>query len=361
MRSNTTRRRPTNVSRLLALGATFAVPCLVVAGCTTPDASRAPAVDAASAAPPVPAEAPTESPGSDEIHPVYPVDAGPPDPLAQRFCDAVYAPPARRGAECCSAAPGNDGGAAPPTPSVAVTFAGECARVLTYAMGTHAVRLASADVDACAEAITKATVGCDWVTLTLSVPIPPACEGILAGQLHEKAACRSSLECAAGLRCQGLSAIDLGVCGAPKPPGQECNLAIDTLASLTRQDHYARAHPECTGYCTGQRCQVPLAEGGACKADLQCGKLRCEGGKCTAAPLPGAGAPCSATCAAGLRCMGGKCAAPRAEGEACKTGVECRGACMPGDGGTDGTCEKTCTMQWSIPKPPKVPPPRPRR
>ena len=330
------------------------------AGCTTPDASRAPLADGGSAAPsasaaraPAPATEPTDSPGSDEIHPVYPIDAGPPDPLAQRFCDAIYALPARRAGECCGTAS-----------SVGEAFAGQCVRALTYAMATHAVRLAPAGVDACVAAITKETVGCDWVTLKLSVPMPPACEGILEGQLHEKAPCRSSLECAAGLRCQGLSSIDLGVCAAPKPVGQECNLAVDMLASFTRQDHYARAHPECEGYCSGMRCQAAVPEGGACKADAQCGKLRCEGGKCTAAPLPGSGEACSAECADGLRCIGGKCAAPRAEGAACKSDVECRGQCVRGDGGAGGTCTKTCTMQWPIPKAPpvpKAPPARPKR
>jgi hypothetical protein len=313
------------------------------------------------------APAPTDSPGSDEIRPLYPLDAGPPDPLAQRFCDAIYTVPAQRTAECCDGAPAGDGGSAPKPSPIAVAFGGQCVRVLTSALSTHAVSLAPADIDACATAIAKATVGCDWVTLTLSVPIPPACEGILVGQLHEKAPCRSSVECAAGLRCQGLSAIDPGTCGPPRPSGEECNLAVDTFASLTRQDHYARTHRECEGYCSGKRCAPALPEGGACKVDAPCGKDRCEGGKCTAAPLPGEGQACSALCAYGLRCLDGKCSAPKAEGEACKTGAECRGACTPanpGDGGAGGTCQKTCRMELRIPTsrpPPKVPPPRPRR
>jgi hypothetical protein len=356
MKAKRTRSRLASVAGLLAVA--VAAPCIVAAGCTTPDASRAPGVDGGSAAPsgsavetssaPAPAAPPTDSPGSDELHPVYPVDGGPPDPLAQRFCDAIYALPARRAAECCSTAP-----------SIGAAFAGQCVRVLSYAMSTHAVRLASADVDACAEAIEKATVGCDWVTLKLSVPIPPACDGILEGQLHDKAPCRSSLECADGLRCQGLSSIDVGACGPPRPAGQACNLAVDMLASFTRQDHYPRKHPECEGYCSGMRCQPTLPEGGACKGDAPCGKLRCEGGKCTAAPLPGAGAACSADCAGDLRCIDGKCSTPRAGGEACKTDVECRGRCVPGDGGVGGTCDKTCTMVWPTTKapPPKAPPP----
>src|SRR6185437_7663194 len=111
---------------------------LVAAACKTPDASRAAGADAGSAAPaasapvPVPHATPTESPGSDEIRPLYPIDAGPPDPLAQRFCDAVYAVPAQRAAVCCGAA--GDAGAAPRTPGVAAGFAGQCVRMLTTAM-----------------------------------------------------------------------------------------------------------------------------------------------------------------------------------------------------------------------------------
>jgi hypothetical protein len=364
MTTHTTRGGIAGVAGLLA-----ALAAVVAPACQTP----APSADGGSAAPsasapiPAPAAAPTDSPGSDEIRPLYPLDAGPPDPLAKRFCDAVYTLPAQRTAECCEA------GAAPKPSPIPLALGGQCVRVLSYALSTNAVRLAPADVDACAAAIAQATVGCDWVTLTLTVPIPPACEGILAGQLPEKAPCRSSLECAAGLRCQGLSAIVPGVCGPPRPPGQECNLAIDSFAALTRQDHYASAHAECDGTCSGKRCTAALPEGGACKDDAPCGKLRCEGGKCTAAPLPGAGQACSSVCAYGLRCLGGKCAAPKAEGGACETGAECRGACVPanlgdaprppGDGGTGGTCEKTCTFQLRMPKqqPPKAPPPRPRR
>jgi hypothetical protein len=365
MRIHTTRGR---VARVGGLGLLAALAAAVATACTTP----APSVEGGTAAPsasaplPMAATASTDSPGSDGIHPLYPLDAGPPDPLAQRFCDAIYTLPAQRTAECCDGAPAGDGGSAPKPSPIAVAFGGQCVRVLTSALSSHAVDLAPTDVDACAAAIAKATVGCDWVTLTLTVPIPPACEGILAGQLAEKAPCRSSLECAAGLRCQGLSAIDVGTCGPPRPPGQECNLAIDSFATLTRQDHNASAHPECDGYCSGKRCTAALPEGGACKLDAPCGKNRCEGGKCTATPLPGPGEACTAQCAYGLRCLGGKCAAPKAEGEACQTGAECRGACAPAtlaDGGAGGMCEKTCTMQWKMPKPqpPKAPPPRPRR
>ena len=323
---------------------------LLAAGCTETKKPTRPGPPAAPRPPPPRARRPW-SPRSPRAPtrsiPSIRADAGPPDPLAQRLCDALYALPARRAAECCSTAPG-----------VGVGLADQCVRVLSYAMGARAATIAAAGVDACADAMTKATVGCDWVTPGATTAVPPACEGIVKGALHEKAQCRSSLECADGLRCLGLSTIDLGVCGPPKPAGQACNLAVDMLAVFTRQDDLDRAHPECQGYCSGRRCQTPPPEGGACKSDVQCGRLRCEAGKCSAAPVPREGEACSVDCAYGLRCVGGKCAAPRAEGAACGSDAECRGKCRAGDGGAGGTCAKTCSVPWPPPGavPPKVPP-----
>jgi hypothetical protein len=138
---------------------------------------------------------------------------------------------------------------------------------------------------------------------------------------------------------------------------------VDTLASMTRQDHYEHDHPECEGWCKSRRCQALVPAGGACATDAACGALRCEAGKCTSAPLPKVGEACSGACAFGLRCLEGKCTAPHAEGQACKSAAECRGACAAGDGGTGGTCEKTCTFSLNVPKPLSLrpPPPRPAR
>jgi hypothetical protein len=352
---------PTGI-KIVSFSLAVAGPFLIAAGCTEgkkPDATQPQGSAAPSSSAPVQPPARRgpadygDSPGSDELHPVYPVDAGPPDPLAQRLCDALYGLPARRAAECCATDPGIGAG-----------LAGQCVRVLSYAMGQHAATVAPADVDACADAMTKATVGCDWVTPDGSAPVAPACEGIVKGALPEKAECRSSLECAGGMRCLGLSTIDLGTCGPAKPAGKSCSLAVDMLAVFTRQDDLDRTHPECQGYCGGHRCETPPPEGGACKFDRQCGKLRCEAGKCTASPLPREGEACSVECAYGLRCAGGKCAAPKAEGAACGSDAECRGKC------TGGTCAKLCSTPWpppgvappmTAPKPPPRAPARPRR
>jgi hypothetical protein len=271
-----------------------------------------------------------DSRGGDDIRPVYPVDAGAPDPLAQRYCDAVLALPERRRGECCGAPSG-----------VAAAIASQCVRTLTFALGQHALTLAPADVDRCVEAVTKATSGCDWVTPS-STAVPSECDGILKGARAEKAQCRSSLECAEGMRCLGLSTIDTGTCGPPKATNSQCNLAVDTLAAFTRQDHLERTHPECEGFCARNRCEAAVTPGGPCNSDVACGHGRCASGKCASAPPPIAGEACTETCAAGARCLKGKCTTPKAEGDGCEADAECRGTCVRADGGTAGTCAKSC-------------------
>lgn len=315
----------------LAVGVT-----LIVAGCTE-GAKPGPGPAASSAAPPtasaITTTAATGAPPERELTPVYPVDAGAPDPLAQRFCDAVHVLPEKRAGACCGAG-GNAG----------EVMSGQCVRTLSFALAQRALTIAPADVDRCVEAMTQATAGCDWIRPMGGVTMPEACEGIIKGALAEKAPCRSSLECQGSLRCQGLSTIDMGKCAPPKEAKQACNLAVDMLASFTRQDHVNRDHPECEGYCTHGRCEASVAEGGACESDLMCSKGHCASGKCTSAPLPAVGEACSGSCAPGARCLNGKCVAPRAEGEACSADAECRGACERGDGGTSGRCQKACPV-----------------
>lgn len=43
----------------------------------------------------------TESEQEPDVSPVYPVDIGAPDPLAQRFCDTLHTLPETRKAQCC--------------------------------------------------------------------------------------------------------------------------------------------------------------------------------------------------------------------------------------------------------------------
>ena len=275
------------------------------------------------------AAAPRSRP-DDEVRPVYPVDAGPPDPLATRFCEAIQALPEARKAECCAGA----------RTGVAPTSA--CVRTLSYALAQRAVSLDAAELDRCVEAMKKATFGCDWVT-PFSIAIPLVCQEIVKGTLAEKESCRSSLECAAGLRCQGLSATDVGACGPARVARMQCGVGIDTLATYTRQDGVDRDHPECAGRCARGQCDDASALGAECKSDSQCGKSRCVAGKCANSALPALGAPCPASaCAPGAGCVSGVCVAPKAEGAACGSSAECRGQCVTEDGGAAGTCAKQC-------------------
>lgn len=246
--------------------------------------------------------------------PVYPRTNEAPEPLAVRFCDALHALPAKKKAECC----GGEAG---------ITMAGECARILSYALRSKAIVLDPADVERCAEASAKAHEGCDWVT-PLSARAPAACVGIVKGAMKEGDRCRSSLECEEGLRCHGVAASDTGRCGKPKVAGA-CSRGIDTLASHTRQTDVERKHPECAGHCNGRRCEADVPLGGACAASLECGEgRRCVEKRCSDAPLPGPGEACfQGVCANDARCVSGACAAPKKNGEACTQDVECAGIC----------------------------------
>lgn len=326
--------------------AALAAIAAIVAACTS---SPSPAPLASHSAPPASTAPPVEprERGADEILPVYPADAGAPEPLAERFCDVVYSLPERRRAECCPGA-------------FRASMRSECVRTLSVALRDRAVEIAPSGLDACADAMTEATLGCDWV-VGLTAPLPPACDGLLQGKLPEKAKCRSSLECAGSLRCQGLSTIDVGACGPPKAAPQACNLANDMLATFTRQDHLDRAHPECDGWCARSRCREAIPVGGACDSDIQCGKHRCSSGKCTDAPLRALGEPCTGDeCLGGSKCVKGKCAAPKAENEPCEENAECRGACERPDGGATGSCQKTCNWLQQTPIPPLVKPAGPK-
>lgn len=271
-----------------------------------------------------------ERTSDDEVKPLYPIDKTPPDPLAERFCQAVHDTEAARRGECCGVT-GERG-----------RFTSECARTVSVALRSGAISVDAAAVDACSAAVAKDLAGCGWVG-AVAPELPAACEGLLTGTLAASAVCRSTLECGDGLVCQGLTATRTGKCAPPKPAGLACGGSTDTLAALTRQK-VDRTRPECAGYCARVACKDAVAVGGACKLDDECGAgHRCSKGACTADPLPAAGAACEAgRCATGARCVKDRCAAPKGEGEACESDVECRGACDRAAGSTAGACGKRC-------------------
>ncbi len=247
---------------------------------------------------------------------MYPVDTSPPDALAQQLCDALHTLPEGRKATCCGETP-------------TMGQAGECARNLTGALKARAVTLAQADVAACARASAAALEGCDWVT-PLSAPLPPACDGIVHGELAKGARCRSVLECKDGLTCRGSSPTQTGVCADPSPAGGGCGGTADPLVAYTRQLDRDKRHPECAGWCERGRCTPFAGDGQACRASKQCARGHCRSGKCSTSALPKSTEPCFDVCEAPAACLAGKCAVAKATGEACSSPFECKASCVSG-------------------------------
>jgi hypothetical protein len=315
---------------------------LVAASCkgrssgAAPDPSAGEGASAASTAPASSAKPlPTDDESDDEVQAVYPVDKQPPDPFAERYCDAVQEGPRKRREACCP-----DIGAFAPT--------AECVRTLSAALRAGAVSIDPAGLDACRTAVEVATSGCDWVRPVGGAPAVPACLGIIRGNVKEGARCRSSLECEGELRCRGLGATHAGKC-ARADDAHYCNVSADSLAAWTEQKDIDRRHPDCAGYCVSGRCAPAAAPGAPCTDSVQCGtKAWCIAGKCAEGPLPGPGAACTDLCAEGSRCAKGKCLATKAEGAACQDSTECRVHCERGDA-APGTCAGVCP---SFPKTP---------
>jgi hypothetical protein len=215
--------------------------------------------------------------------------------------------------------------------------------MLSAAIASGAVKLEASDVDACVQAMEQTHQGCDWVGPE-APPTPAACLGIMRGTLAAGAPCRSSLECAEGLRCHGIGPTDPGVCGAPASPGQPCAFSVDPLATYTRQDTLDVAHPECQGHCNKRQCTAPVVIGGECVFEAQCGPGRhCAARTCAEGELAGQGGPCvTGGCQEGMRCLKGVCVALKPAGAACEQDSECRGGCVRSDGGKGSTCGPRC-------------------
>jgi hypothetical protein len=331
---------------LLFLGALVAL-----AGCDAKDAPgdagatapNAPTPEKAKTADPF--DGPVKQPGGDEVQPAYPITKDPPDPRAQRLCEALNELPVKRKAECCATAPG-------------FMQTSECTRALSYALKSGAVTVDDAAIAACSEAMARAHEGCGWVGLNLP-NAPDACQGILRGTLKEKAECRSSLECEAGLSCLGVGPTTKGTCQKPRAKGFPCGMNVDPLAGYVRQTSYEAAHPDCAGYCGRRRCDDLVPVGGECETSEACGAGKaCVQKKCSAAPLPEAGKAClEGVCAKGARCVAGRCVTPKPKGEACESDQECVGACAKPDGAKAGTCEMRCVITSLLPsKPPPTAP-----
>jgi hypothetical protein len=267
----------------------------------------------------------------DEIHPVYPVDAGPPDPLATRLCHVLHDVPEQKRAACCGAPP-------------AIVLTSECVRVVTAALRFKAIALDPAAIDACAAALDKALEGCEWPG-PFPPALPPACQGIVKGTLAERARCRSSLECAGTLRCQGVGPTATGRCAPAAAEGERCGGSADPLVTFARQND--EAHPECAGWCNRTKCAAHVPVGGACTLSAACGSGRlCALGKCAVLSPAKAGEACpGGVCEGSAVCLAGKCVARKASGAECATDFECVGGCNKTDGGAKGACGKKCSVR----------------
>lgn len=266
---------------------------------------------------------------ADKGHSVYP-DKVTPDPVAVRFCDAVHTMAFKRRQACCAESAG-------------IVVTSECVRMLTTAIQSKAISVATDDITRCEAAVHKGLDGCRWVG-TWPFLVPSSCEHILHGQLARDAVCRSALECKDGLRCEGLRATEPGHCREPGGDGALCGGATDPLAVYARQDNAEIDHPICAGFCDRSRCAASRAEGGACRANVECGlNGHCAGGRCVKGRHPKVGEPCTAGgCEPPARCIASVCRAPKPEGEACTLDDECRGGCVKGSEGATGVCQPVC-------------------
>lgn len=257
-------------------------------------------------------------------------DAAVLDPLAKQFCDTLHALPEARKAQCCGRAPSS-------------SLAGECARTLSAALQTKAVRLDAAGLDRCAKAAAQELSGCDWVTPVMPRN-PEVCRRMVQGDKAAGAACSSSLECKEGLFCRG-GGSTAGVCAAPGAIGAPCGRAEDMLASYTRQTDMEIRHPECTGFCVAGSCTGFVALGGGCSSSRQCAPgQHCGSGHCREGAFSTSEETCTASsCAPDTTCKDGKCVALKAAGQPCTSPFECKAACNIPQGAKVGTCGMKCS------------------
>ena len=250
----------------------------------------------------------------DALGSIYP-PAVPPLPVARELCDALHAIPAERAAACCGTRP-DDG------------LRDQCVRALSASLRDGAVELDEASVATCRADTERALAGCDWVTP--SEPLaPPACQRLLRGKLGAGRVCRSSLECAGRMHCDGLGPTKTGICAEPAALGEVCGSHVDVLATYTLERGLETTHPFCAESCS-------LAT------------HRCE-----AAPVPGSspagktGDRCGTTpCAAGLRCRQGLCVPLAAAGEACVADLDCAAGGCSRHGGGEKTCGAKCSPSF---------------
>jgi hypothetical protein len=282
-----------------------------------------------------------------EVESVFPVDNQPPLPLAERYCSVLHDLPVMRRRECCD-------------DRREALFTKECSRMLSYSLRSGATSLAEDSVAKCEAAYRTQLEGCGWVGAE-PPQAPTECRELLTGTRKRSELCRSSLECAVGDSCAGLSATNAGVCSAPKAAGGMCQTAIDSLATYLFNGD--ASHPECAGVCDKLRCRDAAAIGATCSSTLECGAgRRCSKGTCVNGPLASLSQPCSddLPCAEDLRCIDRTCREAQPEGAPCTSDLACLGGCDSGKCGKRCVVAKTPDFSKAL-SPRSASPPAPRR
>lgn len=251
---------------------------------------------------------------------------------AAKLCATLHALPAERKQACCEVSSGS---------LVAV-----CTEELLAAMQRGATKVDAKAVDVCAEASSSALQGCDWVG-PLQPALPAACASLVEGSAATGAQCQSSLECADGLYCRGLSPLAPGICAAPAQVGARCEFPADNLAAYARAGD-DRRHPSCAGVCLRGQCLAVAETGGSCRSNSGCAAgSTCSDGRCVVAAAPALGESCSmsAGCGGGAVCIANLCTAPKAGGDSCTLPFECRSLeCRKTPGQEEGRCSDVCAV-----------------
>jgi hypothetical protein len=207
---------------------------------------------------------------------------------AEQVCRLLQGGPAERRAACCGGSPGGH-------------LEPQCVRVLSEALAAGRLALDEQAMRRCSGALPAALAGCDWVTPGQPLP-PDECGALTRGRVSASGACRSSLECAPPLHCEGATATEAGRCSPPLPEGAACRAPSDTLAALSFARGLEQKHPTCAGVCSlaSHRCErTPPANeraapeeragrsgaglpGSACRTDFDCQRGGCTAGVCGA-------------------------------------------------------------------------------
>lgn len=273
------------------------------------------------------AQASRPRPTADEkVKPVYRKGARN-DSAVVRFCEALHDLPESRRAACCRRRMGT-------------VATGLCIQALSSAVRSKALAVDEAKLRSCLSSLRTSLEGCEWIG-PLRPPLPEDCQGVLVGKIPVDKACKSSLECHSGLICYGAGPTQAGRCIQSLPAGASCGTGVDVLVAYTGLN-VEGGHRECQGYCLGHRCTNRSPIGSECKASMHCvAGAHCADGKCVAGSVARIGDDCSGgDCETGSRCIRKRCSEPLASGASCTMDQECRGGCLPADGG--GVCGIRC-------------------